>query len=161
MPLGLHYRTVFAKSFDYKFFLQLTVHTDNTGYSQLQVSVALFFTCGSIFHIKKVTKNTGIQWLKYWGVSVAITVLVQRTICQLVKTILPIMSNRVQVKIRQTNFTQTRDRILEKHFQSRFLGINSSLLRLKILSVFLPSFFRSTKCYSWIDSSFLVSRTFL
>ena len=46
-------------------------------------------------------------------------------------------------------------------FLSRFLGINSSLLRLEVLYGFLPSFFRSTKWYSWIDSSFLVSWIFL
>ncbi len=40
-------------------------------------------------------------------------------------------------------------------FLSRFLGINSSLFRLEFLSGFLPSFFRSTKCSSGIDSSFL------
>jgi hypothetical protein len=51
-----------------------------------------------------------------------------------------------------------RDGILKRHYLSRFLGINSSLLRLKSLSGFLPSFFLSTKCYSGIDSSFLVSR---
>jgi hypothetical protein len=51
--------------------------------------------------------------------------------------------------------------ILEQLFLSRFLDINSSLLRLECLSAFQPSFFLSTKCYSWIDSSFLVSRTFL
>jgi hypothetical protein len=53
-----------------------------------------------------------------------------------------------------------RDGILERHFLSRFLGINSSLFRLEFLSGFLPSFFRSTKCYSLIDSSFLVSHIF-
>ncbi len=38
----------------------------------------------------------------------------------------------------------------------------SSLLRLRFLSGFPPSFIRSTKCYSsWIESSFLVSRIFL
>ncbi len=51
------------------------------------------------------------------------------------------------------------DGILERHFQSRFLGIHSSLLRLEFLSGFLTPFFRSTKCYSWTDSS-LVSRVF-
>jgi hypothetical protein len=40
------------------------------------------------------------------------------------------------------------DGILYQHFQSRFLGINSSLFKLEFLSGFLPSFFRSTKCYS-------------
>ncbi len=30
-----------------------------------------------------------------------------------------------------------------------FLGIYSRLLRLEFLSGFLPSLFRSTKCYSW------------
>ncbi len=34
-----------------------------------------------------------------------------------------------------------RDGILERNFYSRFLGINSSILRLKFLSGFLPSFF--------------------
>jgi hypothetical protein len=53
-----------------------------------------------------------------------------------------------------------RDGILERHFQSRFLGINSSLLRIECFSGFLSSFFRSTKCYSWIDLSFLVSWIF-
>ncbi len=42
---------------------------------------------------------------------------------------------------------ENRDGILEQHFQSKFLGINWSLLRLEFLSGFLPSFF-STKCYS-------------
>ncbi len=37
------------------------------------------------------------------------------------------------------------DEILEQHFQSRLLGINSSLLRLEFLSGFLPLFFSSTK----------------
>jgi hypothetical protein len=46
-------------------------------------------------------------------------------------------------------------------FLVEFLGINSSLLRLEFLSDFLPSFFRSMKCYSWIDSSFLISQNFL
>jgi hypothetical protein len=49
------------------------------------------------------------------------------------------------------------DRILELHFLSRFLGINSSLLRLE----FSTLIFHSTKYYSWIDLSFLVSRIFL
>jgi hypothetical protein len=53
-----------------------------------------------------------------------------------------------------------RDRILERHLLSKFLGINSSLLSLKFLSGSLHSFFISTKCYSRIDSSFLVSRIF-
>jgi hypothetical protein len=35
-----------------------------------------------------------------------------------------------------------------------------SLLRLKPFSYFLPSFFLSTKCYSGIDSSCLVSQIF-
>ncbi len=45
-------------------------------------------------------------------------------------------------------FCLYRDRILERHFQSRFLAINSSLLRFEFLSGFLPAFFYSTKCYS-------------
>ncbi len=53
------------------------------------------------------------------------------------------------------------DGILERHLYSRFLGINSRLLRLEFLSCFLPTLFRSTKSYSWLDSSFLVSRIFL
>ena len=44
-------------------------------------------------------------------------------------------------------WSATRDGILERHFYSRFLGINSSLLRLEFLSSFLPSFFLSTKWY--------------
>jgi hypothetical protein len=55
-------------------------------------------------------------------------------------------------------WSATRDGILERHFYSRFLGINSSLLRLEFLSSFLPSFFLSTKCYSQIDSVFLFCR---
>jgi hypothetical protein len=47
----------------------------------------------------------------------------------------------------------TRDGILEQQFLSRFLGIISSLLRLDFFClVFYPPFFRSTKCYSGIDS---------
>jgi hypothetical protein len=34
--------------------------------------------------------------------------------------------------------------------------VHLSLLRLEFLSGFLPSFFRFTNCYSWIDLSFLV-----
>ncbi len=45
--------------------------------------------------------------------------------------------------------------------QPWFLGINSSLLDLEFLSGFLPSFFRSTKCYPWTDSSFLASWIFV
>ncbi len=44
------------------------------------------------------------------------------------------------------HFCQCRDGILERHFYKRFLGINSSLVRLEFLSGFLPSFFHSTKC---------------
>ncbi len=47
------------------------------------------------------------------------------------------------------------DGIRERHFQSRFLGIILRLLRIKFLSGFLSSYFPSTKCYSWTDSSFL------
>ncbi len=43
---------------------------------------------------------------------------------------------------------EARDGILERHFPSRFMGINSSLLRLEFLSGFLPAFFHSTKSYS-------------
>jgi hypothetical protein len=39
--------------------------------------------------------------------------------------------------------------------------INSKFLRLDFLSGFLSSFFHSTKCCSWIDSSFLVLWIFL
>ncbi len=49
---------------------------------------------------------------------------------------------------------ETWDDILERHFWSRFLDINCSLLGLEFLSGFLPSLFRSTKYISWIDSSF-------
>ncbi len=49
----------------------------------------------------------------------------------------------------------TRDGILERQLLSRFLGINSSLLRCEFLSGFLPSFFLSTKRCSQRDSSFL------
>ncbi len=38
--------------------------------------------------------------------------------------------------------------------QPWFMSINSCLLDLEFLSGFPPSFFRSTNCYSWIDSSF-------
>ncbi len=48
-----------------------------------------------------------------------------------------------------------------KIFLVKVLSINMSLLRLEFLSGFLPSFFRSTKCYSWYDSSFLVPGFFL
>ncbi len=41
-----------------------------------------------------------------------------------------------------------RDGILERYFKA-------------FLSGFLPSFFSSTKCYSWINSSFLISRILL
>ncbi len=54
-----------------------------------------------------------------------------------------------------------RDAILERHFYSRFLGLDSSLLRLKFLSVFLPSSFISARCCPRIDSSFPVSWIFL
>ncbi len=47
---------------------------------------------------------------------------------------------------------ETRDGILERHFQSKFICIISSLLRLEFLSGFLPAYFYSTKCYSWQDS---------
>ncbi len=44
-----------------------------------------------------------------------------------------------------------RDGILERHFLSRFLGINSKLLRLKFLSGFLPSFsFLQNACHKKI-----------
>jgi hypothetical protein len=42
--------------------------------------------------------------------------------------------------------------------EKKFLN---GILSRGFLSGFLPSFFRSTKCYSYIDSSFLVSRIFL
>jgi hypothetical protein len=48
---------------------------------------------------------------------------------------------------------------LNGFFLSRFLGLNSNLLRLEFLSGFLPSS-HYTKCYLWIDSSFLVSWIF-
>jgi hypothetical protein len=48
----------------------------------------------------------------------------------------------------------------QRYFQSRFLDINTSLHRLEFLSGFLRSFFLYTKCYSRIDSNFLVSRIF-
>ncbi len=50
---------------------------------------------------------------------------------------------------RKCNFGQNifGDGILERPFQPKFLGINSNLLRLEFLSGFLPSCFRSTKCY--------------
>ncbi len=51
--------------------------------------------------------------------------------------------------------------ILERHFQSLFLGINSSLLRLEFWSCFLPSFIRFAKCYSCIDLSFPVLQIFV
>ncbi len=38
--------------------------------------------------------------------------------------------------------------ILNSIFRPGFLGINSSLFRLEFLSSFLPSFLRSTKCFS-------------
>ncbi len=44
-----------------------------------------------------------------------------------------------------------------KDLLSRFLGTNLSL---EFLSGFLPSFFCSTKCYSWLDLSFLVLQFF-
>ncbi len=46
-------------------------------------------------------------------------------------------------------------------FLLRFLGINSSLLRVEFLSAFVLSFCLSTKFYSWIDLSFVVSRFFM
>jgi hypothetical protein len=49
---------------------------------------------------------------------------------------------------------------LNANFTRKFLRINSSLLRLEFLSGFLPSFFLSTRCYSRINSSFLVSQIF-
>ncbi len=58
--------------------------------------------------------------------------------------------------------SEFRDGILKRHFLSRFLGINLSLVRFEFLSgFFCPSFSRSTKCYSWIDLSFLVFADFL
>jgi hypothetical protein len=47
-----------------------------------------------------------------------------------------------------TMYREGPDGILERRFYSRFLGINSSLLRIEFLSGFLPLLFRSTKCYS-------------
>ncbi len=44
------------------------------------------------------------------------------------------------------------DGILKWYFRSRFLGINSSLIKLEFLSGFQPSFFLSTQCYLRIDS---------
>ncbi len=38
-------------------------------------------------------------------------------------------------------FETLRDGIIERHFSSMSLGINSGLLGLEFLSVFLPSFF--------------------
>ncbi len=46
------------------------------------------------------------------------------------------------------------DGILERHFLSRFLGMNSSLLRLEFSSGFLPSFFRSTKCILKVNDEY-------
>ncbi len=46
----------------------------------------------------------------------------------------------------QCKVDMSRDRTLERNFESRFPTINSSLLRLKFLSGFLLSFFRSKKC---------------
>ncbi len=45
-------------------------------------------------------------------------------------------------------------------FYTRFLGISSSLLRFEFWYGFLPSFFRSKKNSSRVDSSFLVSQIF-
>ncbi len=50
-------------------------------------------------------------------------------------------------------FAPSWDGILEHHIYSRFLGINSTLLRLESLSGFVTSFFLFTKCYSRIGSS--------
>jgi hypothetical protein len=50
-------------------------------------------------------------------------------------------------KIEPSKQVPSRDGILERHFQMRFLGVNLSLLKLEFLSGFLPSFFRFTKCY--------------
>ncbi len=69
-------------------------------------------------------------------------------------------SHKMTILIEEKNRLESRDKILERHFQSRFLGINLGLLSLQFLSCFLLSFFHSTKCYSWIDSSFPVSRNF-
>jgi hypothetical protein len=52
-----------------------------------------------------------------------------------------------------------RDEIIER-LSVEFSGINSSLHRLESLSAFLSSFLLSAKCYSQIDSSFLVPRIF-
>jgi hypothetical protein len=48
------------------------------------------------------------------------------------------------LKWRNKTEEETRDGILERQFLSRFLGINSRLLRLETLSGFLPLFFFST-----------------
>ncbi len=54
----------------------------------------------------------------------------------------------------------SREGIHERNIESGFLGKDSSLLRLECLSGFLPSFFPSTKCYSWMNSSRLESFRF-
>ncbi len=46
---------------------------------------------------------------------------------------------------------------LKVFFGSRFLGLNSSLLRLEFLPGFPPSFFHATKYYSKIDSMWMRS----
>ncbi len=69
--------------------------------------------------------------------------------------------NRNKMESKTRRWQVSRDGILERQFYSRFLTINLSLLRLEFLSGILPSFFCSTKCYSWKDSGLLVSRTFL
>ncbi len=44
--------------------------------------------------------------------------------------------------------TYTEMEFLNGIFSRHFLGINSSIFRLEFLSSFLPSFLRSTKCFS-------------
>ncbi len=61
---------------------------------------------------------------------------------------------------RNGTITSSKIEFLVGPFQSRFLRHKSSLLIVKFLSSFLPSFTYSTKCYSWIPSSFLFSRNF-
>jgi hypothetical protein len=58
-------------------------------------------------------------------------------------------------EVKEMGEIENGDGILERHFQSRFLGINSSIIRLEVLSDFLPSFFCFTTRYSCFADFFV------
>ncbi len=67
--------------------------------------------------------------------------------CEGVEVLLSWLRFQICISELVSFLSYSRDGILEWHFYSRFLGINSSLLGLKFLSGFIPKFFQPTKCY--------------